>query len=112
MNVNDVLALIRAGYTKDEIAAMTTPAADDPKPAPAADDPKPAPVADDPKPAPVADDPKPAPAADELETRMTNLFDGFMQQLQSFARGNDEANGKKEKTVDDMLNEYLSGKRK
>ena len=103
MNVNDVLALIRAGYTKDEIAAMTTPAADDPKPAPAADDPKPAPV---------ADDPKPAPAADELETRMTNLFDGFMQQLQSFARGNDEANGKKEKTVDDMLNEYLSGKRK
>ncbi len=109
MNVNDVLALIRAGYTKDEIAAMTTPAADDPKPA--ADDPKPAPV-DDPKHAPAADDPKPAPAADELETRMTNLFDGFMQQLQSFARGNDEANGKKEKTVDDMLDEYLSGKRK
>ena len=103
MNVNDVLALIRAGYTKDEIAAMTAPAADDPKPAP---------VADDPKPAPISDDPAPAPVADELETRMTNLFAGFMQQLQGFARSTDEANGKKEKTVDDMLNDYLSGKRK
>lgn len=93
MNVNDVLTLLGAGYTKEEIDAMTAPA-----PVP------------DPAPAPVPD---PAPAnASDFETRMTNLFAGFMEQLQNFARGNDESNGSNEKTVDDMLNDYLNGSKK
>ena len=103
MNVNDVLTLLGAGYTKEEIDAMTAPA-----PVP---DPAPAPVPD-PAPAPVPD-PAPAPApAPDFETRMTNLFAGFMEQLQNFARGNDESNGSNEKTVDDMLNDYLNGSKK
>ena len=50
MKLEDVMALVRAGYTKDEISAMTAP---EPAPAPA---PEPAPT---PAPEPV---PEPAPA--------------------------------------------------
>lgn len=104
MNVNDVLTLLGAGYTKEEIDAMTAPVPD-PAPAPVPDS---APVPDPaPAPAPVPD-PTPAP---DFETRMTNLFAGFMEQLQNFARGNDESNGESKKTTEDYLNEYLSGGR-
>lgn len=54
MKLEDVMALVHAGYTKDEISAMTAPA---PAPAP---EPAPAP-APEPAPAP-APEPAPAPA--------------------------------------------------
>ena len=54
MKLEDVMALVRAGFTKDEISAMTAP---EPAPAPA-----PEPAAD-PAPEPAAD-PAPEPAAD------------------------------------------------
>ena len=66
MNPEDILALVRAGFTRSEILAMQTPAAE---PAPAAPQPEPAPAAPqpapqpEPEPAPAAPQPEPAPAA-------------------------------------------------
>ena len=58
MKLEDVMALVRAGYTKDDIAAMSAP-----EPAP---EPEPAPVpAPAPEPAP---EPAPAPATQVSQT--------------------------------------------
>ena len=74
MTVQEILELLRGGYTHDEIIALTqtSPAlAPDPVPAPApAPEPQPSP-AGEPAPAPVpapapAPAPEPAPAADQL----------------------------------------------
>lgn len=68
MEMQDILKLVQAGYTKEDIDRMTAPVTDQeptPVPAPAAD-PAPAPA-----PAPAADpaaDPAPAPAADPEPT--------------------------------------------
>jgi hypothetical protein len=61
MNYEEIMMLVRAGYTKDEISAMQTPA--DPAPAdPAPADPAPAdPAQADPAPA----DPAPTPAGND-----------------------------------------------
>jgi len=57
VTIDDVLTLVKAGYTRDEIALMLQPAPADPAPAPA--DPAPAdPAPADPAPAPA--DPAPA----------------------------------------------------
>lgn len=61
MNFEQVIALVNAGYTKAEIDAMQTPAAD-PAPVPAAPAADPAPV--DPTPAPPAAPAQPAPHTD------------------------------------------------
>lgn len=70
MNYNEIIKLLDAGYTKDEIMKMNDPKPDDPKP----DDPKPDdPKQDDPKP----DDPKPADVlkgfADEVRDAIKDL---------------------------------------
>ena len=61
MNFDQIMALVNAGYTKAEIDAMQTPAAD-PAPVPAAPAADPAPA--DPTPAPPAAPAQPAPKAD------------------------------------------------
>jgi hypothetical protein len=66
MNYEEIMMLVRAGYTKDEISAMQTPA--DPAPAdPAPADPTLAdPTPEDPAPAdPAPADPAPAPAGND-----------------------------------------------
>ena len=84
MTAQEILELMRGGFTHDEIIALTqTPAAPAPDsvPAPApAPEPQPAP-ADEPAPAPVqapapAPAPEPAPAADQPD--MVKLFQGMM----------------------------------
>ena len=69
MNVQDILALVNAGFTRQEIMAMSQPEADpqpaDPQPAPADPQPEaaPQPAPADPQPAadpPAADPPQPA----------------------------------------------------
>lgn len=74
ISLDNVLALARAGYSKDEIAAMLTAA---PEPAPAPDPapaPAPAPV---PAPAPApAPAPDPAPAAqDGIQQRLDQVLE-------------------------------------
>lgn len=66
MNYEEIMMLVRAGYTKEEISAMQTPA--DHAPAdPAPEDPAPAdPAPADPAPAdPAPADPAPAPAGND-----------------------------------------------
>lgn len=79
MNLNDTLALIRAGYTKEEIQAMETTV----EPAPAtAPEPEPSPA-----PEPQQTEPAPAPAAPEAQASeyqkleaLLNKFIGVAQQ--------------------------------
>lgn len=79
MNLNDTLALIRAGYTKEEIQAMETTV--EPAPAPVSE-PEPSPV-----PEPKQTEPAPAPAAPEAQASeyqkleaLLNKFIGVAQQ--------------------------------
>lgn len=69
MELNDILKLVNAGYTRADIEAMTAPAPADP---PADPDPEPAPAQPDPEPAPaqaVNDD-----RYDRLEKLLTTLI--------------------------------------
>lgn len=83
MNSSDVIKMLNAGFTREEILNMDAPAAD-PQPAPAADpqpaqapavDPQPAPApAADPQPAPAAaPQPAPAPSWDRLLQEFADL---------------------------------------
>ena len=70
MDMQDILKLVQAGYTKEDIDRMTAPVAA-PEPAPA-----PAPAAD-PAPAPAADPeqaPAPAPAPDPQQPTLKDLM--------------------------------------
>ena len=76
MKLNDILALVRAGYTRDEIQAMEQPAAaPDPQPA-AAPDPQPA-AAPDPQPAAAPD---PRSTAEQVPRWATVLVQQLQQQ--------------------------------
>ena len=68
MTVNEIMRLLDAGYTKEEIAALTS----DPEPAPEVKpDPEPAPeVKPEPEPAPEV---KPEPAEDQTGARLDAL---------------------------------------
>ena len=70
MKLEDVMALVHAGYTKDEIRAMSAP-----KPAPApAPEPAPAP-APEPAPAPAPEPaPAPAPQLSQTESQTESLL--------------------------------------
>lgn len=74
MTLEDVLALAKAGYTAEQISALSAAEQPDPKPA----DPKPAPKPADPKPDPKPADPKPEQNGDiiaelrELKTAILN----------------------------------------
>lgn len=88
MNYNEILELVRAGYTRDEINAMQAPApAPQPEP-PAADppaaDPQPAePPAADPQPEPVT-----APPATETEKLLRELLGGMSTLTKAVQAGN------------------------
>ena len=78
MKLKDVMALVRAGYTKDEISAMTAPepaAAPAPEPSPApTPEPSPAPTpepAPAPAPEPVA---SPAPQISQTEALLRQIL--------------------------------------
>lgn len=82
MNYNEILELVRAGYTRDEINAMQ-----DPAPAPQSEppaDPQPAePPAADPQPEPVA-----APPATETEKLLRELLGGMSTLTKAVQAGN------------------------
>lgn len=72
MQINDVLALVRAGFTRDEIRAMETPSQ-------AEQNPQPAPTAPETQPVPAAPDPQPAPA-EQVPSWATVLVQQLQQQ--------------------------------
>lgn len=72
MNPSEILELVRAGYTKDEINQMTAPA---PVPVP---EPTPEPVPDpEPQPAPAPADPGPEPTPSEPEPTIKDVLQGI-----------------------------------
>jgi len=88
INVDDILKLVNAGFTKAEILQLSAAApAGDPAPAPApAGDPAPAPApAGDP-----AGDPAPAPATapEDLTQKLLNGITGQLQALTSAVQAN------------------------
>ena len=106
MNYEDIILLVKAGYTRDQIAAMQAPApepAPTPAPAPA---PTPAPA---PAPTPA---PAPAPAPAEPEPPKPQGIEDLSQMLASeFAKLNDaivkanlqQAQQPPQESVDDIL---------
>lgn len=114
MNYEDIILLVKAGYTRDQIAAMQAPApAPTPTPAPA---PTPAPVpAPAPTPAPVpapAPAPTPAPASVPTPTPTMQGIEGLSQMLAAeFAKLNaaiakanlQQAQQPPQESVDDIL---------
>lgn len=82
MNSADVIKMLNAGFTRDEILNMDAAPAVDPQPAAA---PQPAPAAD-PQPAPAADpQPTPAPAADPQPAQAPS-WDRLMQEFADLKR--------------------------
>ena len=81
MDLNNIIALVNAGYTKAEIEAMSAPAAD-PAPAPAAPAADPAPV--DPTPAPPAPQTDNAAPAQQPAQAQPSEYQKLEQLLQQF----------------------------
>lgn len=102
MNTNDVLKLIDAGFTSDEIRGMLTePAAAAADPAPAAD-PEPAAPAADPEPAQVGLNQEQALAA------VLNRMNDTLNRIQAANITHDTASSvSNEQTADDILQELI-----
>lgn len=116
MELTDIMALVKAGYTKDEITQM----AQTPNPVPNPD-PVPAPVdkptqADEPAPAPVAE-PTPAPAATpvpapETQPSMADVMQSIAKltsaiQANAIAQSRLPAGGFQQPTAEDMVAEII-----
>ena len=88
MTVDQILTLINAGYTKEEISAMSTAAPVDPaQPPAAADDPKPT-QSPDPAPKDEKQDPKPQ-AAPEAPKHQPSDAERILAALGNLAKGVD-----------------------
>lgn len=111
MNYEDVILLVKAGYTRDQIAAMQAPAGT-PTPAPApAPEPAPAP-APEPAPAPApAPAPTPAPPEPPAQPKPQGIEDLSQMLSAEFAKLNDaivkanlqQAQQPPQESVDDIL---------
>lgn len=84
MELTDIMALVKAGYTKDEIAQMEKPEPANPNPVPVSEPtPAPAPVAE-PEPAPAqapAPVPQPAPAPAPIQAPAEPTMAELMQSI-------------------------------
>lgn len=103
MKLEEIMALVNAGYTKEEIAALEQPANPEPAPAPA---PEPAP-APQPEPAPA-----PTPAPEPAQPTMADLMQSIAK-LTSAVQANAIANSiipggnNQQPAAEDMLAEII-----
>lgn len=118
MELTDIMALVKAGYTKDEISQMaqTPNPVPNPEPVPApvdkpaqADEPAPAPV-DKPTPAPTPA-PVPAPAPEE-QPSMADVMQSIAKltsaiQANAIAQSRLPAGGFQQPTAEDMVAEII-----
>ena len=89
MKFEDVMMLIRAGYTKNDIQDLLAEKAPEPAPAPT-----PTPAAPEPEPAPAPEpEPAPTPAApmDQMMQAMQNMIRQNQQMLQAIQAANIQA---------------------
>ena len=105
INVDDILKLVNAGFTKAEIMQLSAAPAGDPAPAPEGD-PAPAPAGD---PAPTQ-----APAPEDLTQKLLNGITGQLQALTSAVQANNirganaPANGPE--TTEDIIKSMFESK--
>lgn len=109
MNANEILKLIDAGFTADEIRGMMAPAADSapaPAPAPAAD---PTPTAVDPEPAAADPEPvQPGLTQDQALAAVLNRMNDTLNRIQASNIIHDTASSvDREQTADDILQELI-----
>lgn len=106
MDLNDVLTLVKAGYTKEEISqmtALTSTKGDNPAPAkdPAGGTPDPEPV---PEPNPEPVQPTPAPAAAETEyQKLEKLLNQFINTAQAQNLNGSMSAAAPQRTTQDIL---------
>lgn len=106
MNTNEVLKLIDAGFTADEIRVMMTQAAD-PAPVPAADH---TPTAEEPEPAAAAEpEPvQPGLTQDQALAAVLNRMNDTLNRIQASNIIHDTASSvDREQTADDILQELI-----
>jgi 2-oxoglutarate dehydrogenase E2 component (dihydrolipoamide succinyltransferase) len=118
-DIETIIKLLDAGYSKAEIDQMTA------EPAAPAADPEPAAPAADPEPAAPAADPEPAPAADHEPAAQTSVpevttnaqieafqksMNDFILKLQKMNVMNDDSAGKKTvKTDEEIISKIIGG---
>ena len=117
MNQEDILALVRAGFSRSEILSMSQPAEPapaapqpDPEPAPAAPqpDPEPAPAAPQPEPTPAA--PQPAPAAQPAQPSNQDVLaaiNSLTAAIQNINRNSAQQPGQSRITGDDVMAGFI-----
>lgn len=115
MNPEDILALVRAGFSKSEILSMTSAA--DPTPAPQPDpeptpapqpDPEPAPAAPQPDPTPAAPQPAPAPQpAQPSNQDVLAAINNLTAAIQNINRNSAQQPGQNRITGDDVMAGFI-----
>lgn len=109
MNQEDILALVRAGFTRSEILAMQAPAAE-PAPAEPQPDPEPAPQPE-PEPAPAAPQPEPAPAAPQpaqpSNQDVLAAINSLTAAIQNINRNSAQQPGQSRITGDDVMAGFI-----
>ena len=105
MNLKDILELVRAGYTKEEITGMTQVPNPEPTPAPVDDEvPVPAPA---PAPAPA---PQPVPEPENNQPTMSDIMQGIAKltsAIQANAIAQSVLPAQNPQTAEDMLAEII-----
>ena len=106
MNANEILELIRAGFTKDEILGLTST---EPTPAP---DPEPTP-APDPEPTP---EPTPVPSSDSTDVNaaiaaLTKQVEELTKAQQAANRSHSQVGRLMNETTDDILAGLINPKK-
>lgn len=107
MTQEDILALVRAGFSRAEILAMNQPA---PDPAPA--DPDPAPADPQPAPDPAPADPQPAPAPQPEPQQPSNqdvlaAINSLTAAIQNINRNSAQQPGQNRLTGDDVMAGFI-----
>ena len=106
MNQEDILALVRAGFSRSEILSMSQPA--EPAPAAPQPDPEPAPAAPQPEPTPAA--PQPAPAAQPAQPSNQDVLaaiNSLTAAIQNINRNSAQQPGQSRITGDDVMAGFI-----
>ena len=99
MTIEDIVALTKAGFSKDEILALT----EDPKPEEKHEDPKPEEKHDDPKPEEKHEDPKPDEKKPADIESINKRLDYLISKMNLAAVQKSQQPDEKKETVDDIL---------
>ena len=103
MNQEDILALVRAGFSRSEILAMSQPA--EPAPAAPQPDPEPAPAAPQPDPTPAA--PQPAPDPQPSNQDVLAAINSLTAAIQNINRNSAQQPGQSRITGDDVMAGFI-----